>query len=352
VCDRIVRHRGFVFRPFAVDMNSGNGRGNNFPCSDESSAAEHCHRSAYLQLDRIGESPMTASAQGSAAAAAAEALRQARGAGIPLAAVRTPVDIEVVIPAYNESSRLPATLAEMASFLTTQPWRSRIVVVDNGSSDDTSAIAGALSHASRTVEVVAIGCAEAGKGAAVLRGLRTSSARFVGFTDADRSTPIVTLLAAVAALQGGAAAAIASRHAPGATYAVRQTFTRRMGGHVFRTVARPLVPGVRDTQCGFKFFDRAAVDHALLATRATGFAFDVELLRRIHDDGGSIVELPVTWTDTPGSTLRPMRDGLAAVAAVGRMHRMGRRPVPQPAPDRSAFALQPAMSAAAGTDCR
>lgn len=186
---------------------------------------------------------------------------------IPLAAVREPVDLDVIIPAFNESSRLPRTLAAMVTVLAAgsaaRPgWTSRIVVVDDGSSDDTVAAAHILSLAG--AEIVAIGCAQAGKGAAVLRGLRTSSARFVGFADADLSTPLDTLVHALAALEGGAAAAIASRHAPGSS---------------------------------------------------------VELLGQIAADGGRIVEIPVTWTDDPGSTLRPIRDGVAAVMALGRMRR-------------------------------
>ncbi len=253
--------------------------------------------------------------------------RTAFPAGIPLAAVRTPVDVEVVIPAFNESSRLPITLTAMVAFLAGQSWSSRVVVVDNGSSDDTAAITHAMSEAGAegrvdvAVDTITIGCAQAGKGAAVLRGLRTSSAQFVGFTDADLSTPLATMLPALAALEAGAAAAIASRHAPGSRFATPQPMGRRLGGQVFRTVARPLVRGVRDTQCGFKFFDRAAVMPAFEHCRATGFAFDVELLRRIQDHGGRIVEIPVTWTDDPNSSLRPVRDGFAAIAAVSRMHR-------------------------------
>jgi dolichyl-phosphate beta-glucosyltransferase len=238
---------------------------------------------------------------------------------IPLTAVRAPVDVEVVIPAFNESSRLPMTLAAMVNFLADRSWSSRVVVVDNGSYDDTAAVA--RSVATDDVEVIAIGCAEAGKGASVLRGLRTSSSRFVGFTDADLSTPLATLLPAVAALEAGAAAAIASRHAPGSTFAMPQPLGRRLGGQVFRTVARPLVPGVHDTQCGFKFFDRVRAQSAITHCRDTGFAFDVELLRQIQIAGGRIVEIPVTWTDDPHSTLRPVRDGFAAIAAVSRMHR-------------------------------
>jgi len=210
-------------------------------------------------------------------------------------------------------------LTAMVAFLSEQPWTSRVVVVDNGSVDDTAA--SVLSVEGAGVEAVAIGCSLPGKGAAVHRGLRTSRSRFVGFTDSDLSTPLETLRPAVAALAGGAAAAIGSRHAPGARRAVKQSLVRRWGGKAFRLASRPLLPGVHDTQCGFKFFDREAVQTALWRSRSTGFAFDVELLRHIRDDGGHIVEIPVTWTDTAGSSLRPVRDGVAAFTAVARLHR-------------------------------
>ncbi|MCD2190208.1 glycosyltransferase [Actinomycetospora soli] len=259
---------------------------------------------------------------------------------------RSPVDLEVIIPAYNESGRLPATLAAMVAFLSEQPWTSRVVVVDNGSVDDTAA--GVLNVTGRAcnvatgwcVEAVAIGCSQGGKGAAVIRGLRTSRSRVVGFTDADLSTPLETFLPVMEALGNGAAAAIASRHAPGASIAGKQPLGRRIGGTAFRMLSRPLVPGVHDTQCGFKFFDREAVQSALWKCRSTGFAFDIELLRHVRDDGGRIAEIPVTWTDTAGSTLRPVRDGLAAFGAVAKLHRElsrgsgpalpGRRPSGQP----------------------
>ena len=172
---------------------------------------------------------------------------------IPVLAVRTPVDVEVVIPAFNESSRLPMTLAAMVTFLAERSWSSRVVVVDNGSCDDTAAVARAV--ATDDVEVVAIGCAEAGKGASVLRGLRTSSSRFVGFTDADLSTPLATLGAG----HRGAERRAPPRRSPPGTPPVdlrrcRSRWAAGSAAQVFRTVDAPLVPGVHDTQCGFKFF--------------------------------------------------------------------------------------------------
>jgi glycosyltransferase involved in cell wall biosynthesis len=232
-------------------------------------------------------------------------------------------DLDVVIPAYNESARLPETLRETVRFLAQQRWRTRVIVVDNGSVDGTAA--GAVDAAREfapdgRVEVDVIGCSRPGKGSAVRRGILAGRAPLVGFFDADLATPLETLPAALAALRGGATAVIASRHAPGASFVHPQPFTRRLGGHVFRALSGSLVHGVADTQCGFKFFQRAAVRAALVRTRTTGFAFDVELLARIQRDGGEVVELPVAWTDRAGSTFHPVRDGVASYKAVLALH--------------------------------
>lgn len=224
---------------------------------------------------------------------------------------RTPVDVEVVIPAFNEAKRLADTLRATNTFLAGQPWLSRIVVVDNGSVDDTASVA---RRCCPTAEV--IGCTRPGKGAAVRRGLLTSAATWVGFADADLSTPIETLADAVTHLERGADAVIASRHAPGAVLTRAQPAGRRLAGALFRLAVRGLVPGVHDTQCGFKFFRRDAVQRALTRCRVSDFAFDVELLRWIQRAGGRIVELPVCWTDDTRSSLRPVRDGLAALHSV------------------------------------
>jgi dolichyl-phosphate beta-glucosyltransferase len=230
--------------------------------------------------------------------------------------LRSAMDLEVLIPAYNEAERLPATLRRTVEFLTTQAWRSRVVVIDNGSVDETAAVAREAVRPVGRVEVTVIGCSIPGKGAAVRRGALTSTSTFVGFLDADLATPIETLAATMLHLRQGATAVIASRHAPGARLVRPQPVSRGIGGAAFRRLTRHMVVGVHDTQCGFKFFERAAAQRAIRDTRLTGFAFDVELLANIQRAGGTIVELPVAWTDQAGSTFRPVRDGVSSFAGV------------------------------------
>jgi dolichyl-phosphate beta-glucosyltransferase len=117
-------------------------------------------------------------------------------------------------------------------------------------------------------------------------------------------------------LRAGADAVIASRHTDGSSFVIPQPLRRRLGGDMFRLLTRKLVPGVADTQCGFKFFRREVVQTAIARVRTTGFAFDVELLAQVQLSGGKIVELPVAWTDAAGSTFHPVRDGLASFRAV------------------------------------
>ncbi|MEU5694585.1 glycosyltransferase [Actinosynnema sp. NPDC020468] len=234
---------------------------------------------------------------------------------------RRAVDLEIVVPAYNEAARLPATLREAVAYLSGRPWRSRLVVVDNGSVDETAAVVNHVDPGG--VEIAVIGCSRAGKGAAVRRGLLAGTAEFVGFVDADLSTPLDTLTDVMAQLRRGAAAVVASRHAPGARFVHAQPLGRRVGGAAFRALARPLVSGVHDTQCGFKFFRRDVVQDALRRCRMTGFAFDVELLNRVQAAGRQIVEIPVAWTDDARSTFHPVRDGLASFTALLSLYRAG-----------------------------
>lgn len=235
---------------------------------------------------------------------------------------RSWVELEVIIPAFNEAHRISSTLSRTLEFLESQPWSSRVVVVDNGSGDDTGVMVRHHARASLgKVPVALVGCSVPGKGAAVRRGLLSGTSRFTGFFDADLATPVETLGLAMRWLSEGAGAVIASRHAVGSSFVRPQHLTRRVGGRAFRMLTRDMVRGVTDTQCGFKFFERGAVTRAMVQCRTSGFAFDVELLRQFQNNGDVIVEVPVAWTDGPGSTFHPLRDGIASFASVLQMYR-------------------------------
>ncbi|MGI5144403.1 MULTISPECIES: dolichyl-phosphate beta-glucosyltransferase [unclassified Streptomyces] len=227
------------------------------------------------------------------------------------------MDLEVVIPARNEERRLPATISATIDHLASRGWSSAIVVVDNGSVDHTAEIIEQFQNPA--VKIYVIGCSERGKGAAVRRGILTSSARFIGFIDADNATPIATLDDAMALLGEGYDAVIASRRAPGARYEVEQSVARRGGGWVFRRLAHLTLPDISDTQCGFKFFNGPLVREIAENCRINGFAFDVEMLARIVRTGHTCVEVPIAWSDVPGSTFSARRDGFRAMADLLRI---------------------------------
>lgn len=234
---------------------------------------------------------------------------------IPWCLRRPPVELEIVIPAVNEERRLPRTIAATVDYLKGQTWSSAVVVVDNDSVDCTIDVPERFDDPAAPVHV--IGCSEAGKGAAVRRGIVTSAARFIGFVDADNATPIATLDKVVPLLRDGYAAVIASRHIDGSHCEVESAL-RRSGGWMFRRLARFALPDIADTQCGFKFFDGPLVRDVAATCQVNGFAFDVELLVRLVRAGGKVVEVPVDWSDMPGSTFSARRDGLRSMADVLR----------------------------------
>jgi dolichyl-phosphate beta-glucosyltransferase len=237
---------------------------------------------------------------------------------LPAALQRPFCDLEILIPSLNEAHRLPHTLMRTIQYLEAQPYSSSVVVIDNGSVDQTSDLA-ARTWSDR-VSVVLTGCAQPGKGAAVRRGFLTSGARFVGYMDADLATPIETLDVVIPLLEEFPVV-VGSRRTHGAAFARRQPAHRVLSGMMFRAVANRVLPGVTDTQCGFKFFSGDLVRAVARQLRIDGFAFDVELLRVIKDADVPIKEIPVVWSDGEGSTLRSLRDGTRAAADVLRIAR-------------------------------
>lgn len=228
---------------------------------------------------------------------------------------RPPIDLELVVPALNEEHRLGPTLTALADHLAELPVSAAIVVVDNGSIDRTAALC-----IDRAVPVTVIGCAERGKGAAVRRGLLRTTARWVGFCDADLATAPACIHTAVAALLAGHRAVVGSRANPASRVEERASRLRHAGAYIFRRFAARVVPEVTDTQCGFKFFDGNIARTAAAELVATGFSFDVELLARVRL-ATPLLEIPVEWTDTPGSTFSPWRHGIRAFTELAQIRR-------------------------------
>ena len=237
---------------------------------------------------------------------------------VPAVLLRDPCFLEVLIPARNEAKRLPHTLMQTIQYLEKQHYSSSVVVIDNGSADQTADLAERVW--SDRVPVHLTGCARPGKGAAVRRGILTSRAHFVGYMDADLATPIETLDIVMPLLRDSQAV-VGSRRISGAIMARRQPVYRAVGSIVFRAMTQRVLHGLTDTQCGFKFFAGDLARTVARQLSIDGFAFDVEMLRAISEMGVSIKEVPVIWSDAEGSTLHALRDGTRAAADLYRLGR-------------------------------
>jgi len=211
--------------------------------------------------------------------------------------------LSVVIPAYNEERRLPATLNAVLADLRGRRRPFEVLVADDGSSDATARLA---REAGPEVRVLRL--PHRGKGAAVRDGVLASSGDLVLVTDADLSTPIEEVDLLVAALEG-CEVAIGSRNVAGARVAVRQRLDRRVMGRVFNLLVRVLLlPGLQDTQCGVKLFRRDVALAVFERCQSDGFAFDVEALSLARRLGHRVAEVPVEWRNSPDSRVRPLVD--------------------------------------------
>jgi dolichyl-phosphate beta-glucosyltransferase len=202
--------------------------------------------------------------------------------------------LSVVIPAFNEERRLPATLARIQGFLEARGASYEVLVVDDGSSDATADVArGAGSRVALLRHDT-----NRGKGHAVRAGMLAATGELRLMTDADLSTPIEVLGRLEAGLGRGFDVAIGSRAVEGARIEVHQPAYREAMGRLFnRLVQALLLPGLHDTQCGFKLWRGEAAATAFAACRLDGFSFDVEALYVARRRGLRIVELPVVWSN-------------------------------------------------------
>jgi len=200
--------------------------------------------------------------------------------------------LSVVIPAYNEALRLPATLARVREHLAGRGLAHEILVVDDGSTDATADLARAAGDVVRLLRHEP----NRGKGYAVRRGMLAATGARRLMTDADLSTPIEELARLEAEIDRGFDVAIGSRAVAGARIEVRQPAYREAMGRLFnRLVQALLLPGLSDTQCGFKLFTAAAAEAVFGPCRLHGFSFDVEALYLARRRGLRIAEVPIVW---------------------------------------------------------
>jgi len=212
--------------------------------------------------------------------------------------------LSIVIPAHDEAARLPKTLAIVARWCESNEVDVEVIVVDDGSSDDTARLAQNSIELLARLRVIRHD-RRRGKGAAVRSGLIAATAPYVMFTDADLATPLEDSKALLDALEGGADLAVGSRVLPASTILGPQPWPRRIAGAVFRMLTRAWVTtGVLDTQCGMKAMRRSFSNILIRESRVDGFAFDVEWLAIAQHRHARVVELPVRWGDRRGSRLR------------------------------------------------
>lgn len=236
------------------------------------------------------------------------------------------VDLSVVIPAFNEEQRLGPTLDAVTRYLRDNEGRWgewEVVVADDGSTDSTREVVTGLKDP--RVQLVT-GPRNRGKGNALRLGVAASRGRRVLVTDADLAVPIEELEQLDKALGEGNAAAVGSRSVPGATIGDRQHPVRQLLGRAGNLlIRRTTVPGIRDTQCGFKLFEGDKAREAFAASRINGWGIDVEVLRHFHRADRQVAEVPVRWSHQPGSKLRNL-DYVRVLAELARLRARSLRP--------------------------
>jgi len=233
------------------------------------------------------------------------------------------VDLAVIVPCHNEGPRIQSSLGALVSYLEQQPWTWEIRVVDDGSTDATRQIVADLQ--TREPRIVLQAESHRGKGGAVRAGLLAAKARFRFMCDADLSMPLHELRRFLPPVLDGVDVAIATREGAGALR-VGEPLSRHLAGRLFNTFVRLLVvPGIHDTQCGFKMFTAAAVEAVFPYVTVAGWAFDIEVLYIARLRGLTIREVPIEWHFRADSRVRLFRDSVGMLGELLRIHARARR---------------------------
>lgn len=216
--------------------------------------------------------------------------------------------LSIVIPALNEEQRLPPSLIKIQAFLERQPYSAEVVVVENGSTDRTLEVATAFVQRMPGLRVIHED--GKGKGLAVRRGMLEARGEYRFICDADLSMPIEQVNRFIPPQLPHPDVAIASREVAGAVRYNEPAY-RHLIGRVFNAIVRWMaLPGLQDTQCGFKCFQAQAAEAVFSRQTLPGWSFDVEVLFMARRFGYTITEVPIDWYFDPGSRVRLFRDSL------------------------------------------
>ena len=228
--------------------------------------------------------------------------------------------LSVVIPVYNESARIPHTLPQVIQYLRGRPERCELIVVDDGSTDDTAERVRELCRDVADARLVSCPPPNRGKGRAVRTGMLEARGEFVLFSDADLSAPISEAQRLLQPMQDGYDVVIGSRALKREWIEVHQSVLRETAGKLFNLFLRA-VTGLtfQDTQCGFKVFRREAAQRIFPRQTINGFGFDPEVLFLARKFGYRTLEVPVHWAHSEGTKVRLLRDGMRMAADLVRI---------------------------------
>lgn len=227
--------------------------------------------------------------------------------------------LSVVVPCFNEEQRLPRTIEQIERYLDARNSPYELILVDDGSVDGTRRVMDAAAEKHHGVRIELL-TDNRGKGRALAVGVAAAKGDEILVTDADLSTPIEELDKLEAALNDGAGIAIASRALRGSSIEISQPVYRVLMGKGFNLIVQAvLLPGIWDTQCGFKLF-RGDVAHAVFANLITdGFGYDPEVLYRARKQGVKITEVPVVWRNSAPTKVSAVRSSLDMLRHVVRL---------------------------------
>ncbi len=233
--------------------------------------------------------------------------------------------LSIIIPAYNEAERLPPSLEKVQAFIAQQPYQTEVIVVENGSTDQTYALA--LAFCEKMPELRVLREEKSGKGLAVRSGMLAARGQVRIFCDADFSMPVEEIRKFVPPQLQEMDVAIASRELP-QSKRVDEPEYRHWIGRVFNAMVRvSILPGLQDTQCGFKAFSAEVAEQVFNLQTLPGWSFDAEVLVIARELGYQIREIPITWVYKPGTRLNIVQDSIKMAADLWKIRRNARRGV-------------------------